>query len=191
MSLWLVRHAQPLVAPGTCYGQLDMAADTDATRHCAETLAKILPPAISVFASPLQRCEQLVHVLRGLRPNLACKTDARLQEMNFGRWEGLAWAAIPRTELDGWTAGFGGYVAGQTGESVMQFMARVAAAFDALARDTDTLWITHAGVIRAAGLIARGVRRIDRADQWPSAAPAYGQWCKLDLPDLPDISISR
>ncbi|WP_421956553.1 histidine phosphatase family protein [Polaromonas sp.] len=181
MNLWLVRHAQPMVTPGTCYGQLDVPADADATRDSAQELAKVLPAIISVAVSPLQRCEQLARNLRGLRPDLSCKTDARLQEMNFGRWEGQAWADIPRTELDGWASSFDSYAAGQTGESVTQFMARVASAFDTLPHDADTLWITHAGVIRAVELITRGVRRIDRADQWPASAPACGQWCKLSL----------
>lgn len=181
MSLWLVRHAQPMVTPGTCYGQLDVPASADATRDSVQALAKVLPATISVAASPLQRCEQLAQALRGLRPDLTCKTDARLQEMSFGQWEGLAWVDIPRTELDDWAGSFDSYAAGQTGESVTQFMARVASAFDELPRDADTLWITHAGVIRAVELIARGVRRIDRADQWPASAPACGQWCKLSL----------
>jgi alpha-ribazole phosphatase len=60
-------------------------------------------------------------------------------------------------------------------------MARVASAFDELSGRADTLWITHAGVIRAAELIARGVRQIARADEWPIDAPAYGQWCTLEL----------
>jgi alpha-ribazole phosphatase len=62
-------------------------------------------------------------------------------------------------------------------------MDRVAAAFDDMARDPhgDTVWITHAGVIRAVELIARGQRHITRADQWPLAAPEYGQWVTLTL----------
>ena len=179
--LWLVRHARPLIEPGICYGQLDMLADAAATQACAEQLAKVLPNGINVITSPLQRCELLAPVLIGLRPNLSPKTDPKLQEMNFGLWEGCAWADIAKAELDDWTDDFANYRAGQTGESVAQFMARVAAAFDELSPAQDTLWITHAGVIRAASLIASGTRSIARADQWPIAAPAYGQWCKLTV----------
>ena len=101
--------------------------------------------------------------------------------MDFGQWEGRAWAAIDPAELAGWTADFAHYRAGVSGESVAQFMARVAAAFDARESAKDTLWITHAGVIRAATLIASGVRHITQASQWPLDAPAYGQWCKLSV----------
>ena len=184
MKLWLVRHAQPLVAPGTCYGQTDVAADQNATRRCAEQLAALLPQGLVVAASPLQRCEQLALILQGLRPDLIFKTDARLQEMDFGQWEGRPWSDIDRAEMTAWTADFQAYRVGTSGESVSDFMTRVALAFDGLAAEPDTLWITHAGVIRAATLLAQGLRQVRHADQWPQAAPAYGQWCTLVLPDL-------
>jgi alpha-ribazole phosphatase len=181
MTLWLVRHAQPLIDKGICYGRLDMPADAEATQSCAEQLANCLPRGIVVVVSTLQRCELLAHELIGLQPDLACKTDPRLQEMNLGDWEGKLWLNIAQAELQAWTDDFANYRAGQTGESVTQFMARVAAAFDELDLNQDTLWITHAGVIRAASLLASGIRNITRADQWPIDAPAYGQWCKLPV----------
>ncbi|MEO6320627.1 MAG: histidine phosphatase family protein [Polaromonas sp.] len=181
MKLWLVRHAQPRVDAGVCYGRLDMAADAGATAECARQLAAQLPAGIRVFSSPLQRCEQLAKILYGLRPDLAYKTDARLQEMDFGQWEGRAWLDIDRSELEAWTGDFSHYAVGRDGESVEAFMARVGAAFDALPGQGTALWITHAGVIRAVELLAKGVRHIERADQWPLDAPKYGQWRTLDL----------
>ncbi len=182
MKLWLVRHAQPLIASGVCYGQLNVAADAEATADCARRLAAQLPPGLRVVSSPLQRCEQLAPVLLGLRPDLAYDIDPRLQEMNFGSWEGRAWQAIDPADLQAWTGDFADYAAGGHGESVTAFMARVGAAFDALADQRDTLWITHAGVIRAVELLSRGIRQVERADQWPLDAPNYGQWRSLDLP---------
>ena len=181
MKLWLVRHATPLVEPGICYGRQDVPADTEATAQCAQLLAKLLPLAIRVVSSPLQRCEQLAQSLQGQRPDLTYKTDPRLQEMDFGNWEGCAWQDIGQAELQAWTDGFAHHRVGGSGESTMQVMARVATAFDELQGPADMLWITHAGVIRAAELIARGQRHIASADQWPVSAPAYGQWCTLEL----------
>ncbi len=181
MNLWLVRHAQPLIEAGVCYGQLDMQADAQATQDCAQALAAILPQNIPAIASPLQRCGQLAITLATLRPDINIKQDQRLQEMHFGNWEGRAWRDLPKAELDAWTADFGSYTAGQSGESVTQFMARVAAVFDELSHDRDTLWITHAGVIRAAELLAAGVRNVAQASQWPTNAPTYGQWCTLEM----------
>lgn len=181
MRLWLVRHAQPLIASGICYGRKDVLADESATAECARMLATMLPQATRVISSPLQRCERLAHTLSGLRADLTYKTDPRLQEMDFGSWEGRSWQDVGPAELQVWTDGFAHHCVGGNGESTLQVMARVAAAFDELQGEPDTLWITHAGVIRAAELIARGQRQITRAEEWPIAAPAYGQWCKLDL----------
>lgn len=182
MKLWLVRHAQPLLASGICYGRLDVAADAVGTAQCAQALAALLPPGTRVVGSPLQRCEQLTQSLLALRPDLACKTEPRLQEMDFGQWEGRAWQAIAPAELAAWTDDFAGYAAGHSGECVRGFMARVAAVFDGLQGAADTLWITHAGVIRAVDLLARGLRCPQQAGQWPLDAPNYGQWRTLALP---------
>ena len=181
MKLWLVRHAKPLLEAGVCYGRLDVAADAGATAQCAAVLAVRLPSGTRMVSSPLQRCEQLAQVLYGLRPDLSYKTDPRLQEMDFGLWEGQAWQEISRAELDAWTSDFASYAVGQHGESVTRFMARVGAAFDEFQGLPHTLWIPPAGVIRAVDLIARGVRQIARAGQWPTDAPDYAQWRTLTL----------
>ena len=157
-----------------CYGQLDMGPEPQATAESALALAAVLPASLRVVTSPLQRCEQLAQELRALRPDLSYKTDARLKEIAFGQWEGRAWQAIAPAELAAWTDDFAYYPAGQSGESVATLMARVGTR-------TNTLWITHAGVIRAATLLAQGVRHISQASQWPLDAPKYGQWQTLAL----------
>jgi alpha-ribazole phosphatase len=181
MKLWLARHATPLVDAGICYGRQDVAADAAATAECAQALAKQLPAGTRVSYSSLQRCAQLALALHVLRPDLVCTSDPRLQEMDFGAWEGRSWSDIAPTELQAWTDDFAEYAVGGSGESTRQVMERIASAFDELQCQSDTLWITHAGVIRAVELIARGVRQIARADEWPMDAPAYGQWCTLEL----------
>lgn len=179
MHLWLARHAKPLVEEGTCYGALDAAADPLATAQAAQRLAAVLPQRIAVRHSSLQRCAQLAQALQDLRPDLMFTTDARLCEMDFGTWEGRLWNAIARTEIDAWTADFAHHRPGGA-ESVQEFLARVAAAWHAHSAATVAqLWITHAGVIRAAHLLARGVSSITRADEWPAEAPAFGQWTLL------------
>ena len=181
MKLWLVRHARPLVPSGVCYGALDVSADENATQVAAVALAGVLPRGVQLVSSPLQRCEQLTQCLRGLRPDLYLNIDARLAEMDFGAWEGQRWDAIARAELDGWAEFFDTWRCGGA-ENVRTFMARVGAAWDdtcACAR--PTVWVTHAGVIRAATLLAHGVRQIEQADRWPMHAPAWGQWLTLEV----------
>ena len=175
VDLYLVRHAQPMIAPGVCYGALDVPADLAATHQAAQALARTLPQAARVMTSPLQRCELLAHVLQGLRPDLAYKNDERLAEMNFGSFEGRRWDSIPQDAYSAWTARFWLHRFGGV-ESVADVMARVASAWDeAVACGKPQVWVTHAGVIRAASLLAQGVRRVDQARDWPQAAPAFGQ----------------
>ena len=183
MKLWLVRHAQPLVEAGVCYGRLNLPADIGATAECAKSLAVLLPARLRVVTSPLQRCEQLARALYAQRPDLAYKTDDRLLEMDFGQWEGRAWQAIGQSALEAWTADFANHTVGRDGETVTAFMGRIASAFDELQAlgNEDAVWITHAGVIRAMTLMAQGIRHIERADQWPLDAPKYGQWRLLEL----------
>ena len=185
MSLWVVRHARPLVAEGTCYGRLDVPADPHDTVRAATALAEVLPERARVVYSPLQRCELLAQTLCGLRPDLAtnCVPDARLMEMDFGTHEGQAWASIPHAQMQAWTDDFAHHPFGG-GESVEQFMQRIAAAWDDYqqhsqhAAGLDTVWISHAGVARAVQLLSHGHRQVLQAKNWPQEGPAFGEWCR-------------
>jgi alpha-ribazole phosphatase len=100
--------------------------------------------------------------------------------MDFGHWEAQPWSAIPPEAYDAWTADFGGHRFGGK-ESVTDFMNRVALAWDEIqGQAQDSIWITHAGVIRAVSLLAKGVRQITDAAQWPAQAPGFGQWTVVD-----------
>lgn len=183
--IWLVRHAQSLIAPGICYGALDVPADAQATLHAARDLAQRLPTRAQVLASPLSRCQQLAHALQALRPDLSFHTEQRLAEMNFGRWEGQRWDALPPAAFDAWLADFWRHRVGG-GECLADFMGRVGQAWDAAiaARQAGVaqVWLTHAGVIRAARLIASGQREVHAAADWPAAAPGYGQCWRYQAP---------
>lgn len=175
MTLWLARHARPLVAPGTCYGALDMAADAQLTLASAQALAAAIPQDIAVQVSPLQRCQQLGYALSVLRGDLHFSTDARLREMDFGIWEGVAWSDIPRAAIDAWTADFAQHRFGGK-ESANEVLARVASAWDERHSFHDTVWIAHAGIAQAASLLHQGTRHIARAADWPLSKLPYGGW---------------
>jgi alpha-ribazole phosphatase len=185
MTLWMVRHAQPLIAPGTCYGALDVAADAGATQQAAQALAEVVPQGATVRCSTLHRCELLAQYLCGLRADLVLKPEPRLVEMNFGAYEGTAWADIPKEALDAWTADFWHHRFGGA-ESLADLMARVSSVWNedgggaANAHPVaDRVWITHAGVARAALLLSRGVAYVDQAGQWPLEAPGFGAYWKM------------
>lgn len=181
MRLWLVRHAQPQIAPGTCYGALDVDADAPATQAAAQALARVLPQGAALHGSPLRRCAQLSQALHALRPDLQFTQDPRLREMEFGDWEGRPWDAIDPAALQAWTDDFAQHRPGG-GESVHGFMVRVTQAWnDTRAAGADAVWITHAGVIRAAALLYTGQVPVTRAAQWPATPCGFGTWKVLDL----------
>lgn len=188
-ALWLQRHAQPLVAPGVCYGRTDMAADDKATAAAAQALqsawtAEALP-AGTVWHSPLQRCTQLAAALQTQAPAFQLRACNDLAEMDFGAWEGQRWDGIAREEMQAWTADFMAYAPGG-GESLATMLARITRALDAArqqARETGqpVLWISHAGVAQCAHwLLTRG-QRLPLAKDWPSVKLAYGEWLRLPL----------
>ena len=187
MKLWLVRHARAVIDAGVCYGATDLPADAAGTDTAARALATVLPQHLPVRCSPLRRCTALADALQALRPDLVWQADARLAEMDFGCWEGRAWADIDPAEFDRWTADFSCYRCGGR-ESVREFMARVAAArADARCCGQAMAWICHAGVIRAAQLLARGEFPTE-AGAWPRGTVAYGDWQCLDWPP-PDCAV--
>ena len=142
----LVRHPQPNVAPGLCYGASDVAvSETDIARVHAHLCAHGLSGSLPVYASPLQRCAQLA---QRLQPR-SLVFDARLAEMDFGGWEMRAWDDIPRAEVDAWAADLLNYRPGGA-ESVLDVAQRVSAFIADLrkAGTTEALLVCHAGTIR-------------------------------------------
>jgi alpha-ribazole phosphatase len=148
MGLILLRHTTPAVEPGICYGQTDLAV-ADTFNAEATTVRDALPPYTRIVTSPLVRCSQLAHFIGGFA-SLPVETDPRLIEMDFGAWEGQAWSAIPRQELDAWAGDFL-HARPHGGESVALLRARTLAALtDWCEVREPTLIVTHAGVIKAA-----------------------------------------
>jgi alpha-ribazole phosphatase len=143
MTLYLVRHPQPDVAPGLCYGASDVPVhETELARVHAALAARGLPGDLPVYASPLQRCALLAERLAPGRVT----HDARLAEMDFGAWELRAWSDIPRADVDAWTADLLHYRPGGA-ENVLDVARRVDA-FRADLHAPHALIVCHAGTIR-------------------------------------------
>lgn len=178
-ALWLLRHAQPLIAPGVCYGQLDVPADPSATLQAGMRFARVLPAQAVVRCSPLQRCAQLADVLD--LPPARLRVDARLQEMDFGAWEGQPWNAIGREAIDAWSQDLYAHPAGG-GESLAQMLARVQSALhdswlhDSAQGTRPVVWVTHAGVMRCVHWLLHYGRAQPQSADWTLPAPSFGQW---------------
>jgi len=168
MILHLVRHPPPQIETGICYGRLDIPAENVALS--AQRLGAELPPGLPVYSSPLRRCRQLAEYLCP-----APMIDARLQEMDFGAWEGRPWEAIPRAELDAWAADVGGY-APPGGESPRRLQQRVVDFVDQLAVP-EAVVVTHAGVIRVLVAHVQGLP----PERWSELRFAYASCTRLLL----------
>jgi alpha-ribazole phosphatase len=181
VKLHLVRHPQPDVAPGLCYGASDVpVADHELARVHASLCAAGLPGALPVIASPLQRCALLA---RRLSP-ATLAFDARLAEMDFGRWEMQDWDTVPRHEVDAWAADLLHYRPGGA-ECVLDAARRVAAFADDLrqAGHAEALLICHAGTIRLLGAMRDGAP-LEQAALNAARTPhriAYGEVVVLEV----------
>ncbi|MGM9426572.1 histidine phosphatase family protein [Hydrogenophaga sp. MI9] len=186
MKLWLLRHARVVLEPGLCYGASDVAADEALTAEGALAIAPLLPAGLPVRVSDLGRARQMHRALLQHRPDLGeARTDPRIREMDFGSWELQRWDAVPRDAFDTWMTNFASHRFGGA-EHVDGLIGRVADALEdtrAMAADHGAaLWITHAGVIRAAQfLVQHGRRSIASAQEWPKDAPDTGGWLALDI----------
>ncbi|MFP7571440.1 histidine phosphatase family protein [Marivita sp. S2033] len=145
MALTLVRHTTPAVAAGTCYGRTDLAL-ADSFEDEADRVLQTLPSATVVLTSPLQRCTRLARRISD-HAELELRPSSGWIEMDFGAWEGVPWADIPRDSLDAWAADFD-HFNDHGGESVAMLERRVRAALTAA--PPNAIVVTHAGCIKAA-----------------------------------------
>lgn len=195
--LWVVRHARLAQPVAGCYGASDLPADAAHTRERARQLAGVLPEGARLLSSTLSRARQLADGVREHRPDLsAVREDRRLNEMDFGRWEGRSWDDIGACAVEGWVDDFSHHRCGG-GESVADVLVRVQAAW--LDRCDDAggvspppatrrpvVWFTHAGVIRALQYLSAfppGRWPMPAASHWPCTVVAHGGCMRM--PSVP------
>jgi alpha-ribazole phosphatase len=122
---------------------LGRTADED-IRQCLRNV----PRVTRIVSSPAQRCRGLA-IAVATRDRVPLAEDDRLLELDFGRWEGRAWADIDRGEIDAWAANPFDHAPGG-GESVRSLCGRLDDLLRAMVRDGDgpTLVVTHQGPMR-------------------------------------------
>lgn len=153
MDIYLIRHTQTDTDPGLCYGQSDIALADSFPDEMANLHDKLpeFDDDCTVFSSPLMRCLQLAETFSD-----AVITDPRLQELDFGDWEGKRFDDIDPAVLQHWTANFV-TAAPPNGENFEDLYQRAGSFWqDLLALEAEQVLVfTHAGVIRA--LLARAL----------------------------------
>lgn len=191
MPLWIARHPRVVLPEATCYGASEVPTDPAHVQQCAQALAQWLPPGCRITTSERERTRALAQALAELRPDLpAARSDARLNEMDFGHWEMTPWRCIPQSAVDAWVADYPTHRFGGR-ESAQDVLDRVAALVadylaerraehrarrEAQSAPAPQLWITHAGVCKAlAFLQSHPGGRLHSAAQWPRHSIDYGQ----------------
>jgi len=143
-----LRHPRPDSTQGLCYGRTDLDIGPDGASEIAAALEST-PNVECVVASPALRCRRLAEELAA-RDGAALVFEPRLQELDFGEWDGTKWCDIRRAESDAWAAD-PWTVAPPGGETFAEVHARVSAVLAELT--PGTALVCHAGPIRVARMI--------------------------------------
>jgi len=156
-SYWFVRHG-PTHAIGFC-GHTDLPADLSDTDQIAR-LKAYLPTNAKILSSDLSRTRETARAIYSDQVWLPEAPEFR--EMNFGDWEGKAFATVEKSDPALWRAFWAtpGNAAPPNGESWDQLSERVEAALRTLHQSgpqNNVIISAHFAVILAALQLATGM----------------------------------
>jgi alpha-ribazole phosphatase len=175
MKIVLIRHPTPVIAAGVCYGRLDVPADTEAAIEVRRQALKSCAAGVSrIWTSPARRCQELA---RSLAQSLAVTAivDPRLQELDFGSWEGKSWDGVARAQLDAWAASPLTFRP-PGGESGAELIGRVRDFHAELCRHRQTcIVVSHGGPLKVLASLLEG-RPVDLL----GSTPAIGSVISID-----------
>ncbi len=154
------RHPRPLVSARLCIGRSEVRLAEPPEAGAAQIMAAIQEPVERIISSPLVRAMDVARAIAALT-GAPLHADDRLTDQDFGRWEGRAWAALPRAETIAWEADPLGTAPGG-GESGRTMLRRVRHAWTRIASaEETTLVLTHAGPVQCLLHIATGLPLAD------------------------------
>ncbi|OWQ83396.1 hypothetical protein CDN99_26480 [Roseateles aquatilis] len=171
ITVW--RHPRPDGANGLCVGaRCDLLVDRRRAKRLARRIqahARRHRLVQEVWTSPLRRCADVGRWLKrwGWRHHI----DAALSEIDFGAWDGRAWAEIPKQQIDDWVRQFAGF-APEGGEPLTALMAR------ASSWSGGALVVSHGGWMLARRWAHERPEEVPEAHRWPRP-PAYGERWEL------------
>lgn len=149
MKIYFIRHPKTEAPDGVCYGSTDVLPAAGELEKVVKSVhAKLeIPDDAEFISSPLSRCTLLASAFANGRP---IKTDARLAELDFGKWEMMEWEGIPKEGMKEWSKDFVNNKP-DGGESFAEVVARVRDFWNEIIHSNKTTKIvtTHSGVLRA------------------------------------------
>lgn len=173
MRLTLIRHTKVL-AHGLCYGRHNPPLAETFEQEAAAIKAKIaMLSHLPFYCSPAERCRKLAEYLQ-----VTHEHEDRLQEINFGDWDGRHWLDIPREQSEAWLSDFVNHVP-PNGESYVQLSRRVLGFMHELAQKHEQAGvITHSGVIHA---VLAHVKGIPLAESYEKLSVGYGEVVQVEF----------
>jgi alpha-ribazole phosphatase len=156
MRVALVRHLAPLIEPGICYGRLDVRMTPSAEGQIGKLATDpAFHGAARVWTSPAVRCRVIADAI-ALALGVPFTIEPRLQELDFGEWEGKSWEAIGRADLDRWAASPLTF-ASPGGESGAELIARISDFHADLFNDQqDCVIVSHGGPLKLLSALLLG-----------------------------------
>lgn len=109
LKIILIRHTQPAIKKGVCYGKTDLELATNYREGFQKVLGKLKLSNQSfeefeILSSPLKRCVMLAGYLSIELNTGDVEKDDRLVELDFGDWELMPWLDIEKQKkyFDNW-----------------------------------------------------------------------------------------
>lgn len=145
--IYLIRHTEPEIEKGVCYGQSDIDVKNSFLLEANKVLSKInISSKTKIISSPLRRCSKLANFISS---NQEIKIDNRLKELNFGLWELVPWKEINQDDLKKWGDNYL-HVSPPEGESFNDLHKRTKLFWNELNFNKhDYVICTHDGVIKS------------------------------------------
>lgn len=152
--LYLVRHGETVSPKGICIGQTDTPLATKGIQNITEDtlprLAALQLETPRLISSPLSRTMQTAQII-GDELGISVEQETALQEINMGKWDGLAFSYIKKNyaaEYEQRGANFASFRP-PCGESFFDLQQRVLEYIIPLCQtEGSAILVTHAGVIR-------------------------------------------
>ena len=171
ISVW--RHPKPRDVAGRCIGHTDVRIDPRKAKNLAHrirTWARHQGAPRVVITSSLQRGVDVGQCLAGW--GWKHRVDTRLNEVDFGEWDGRRWDQIGAQAVDAWCLDFAHHAPGG-GESVSALLQRCRQFIDEWST-TGAVVVGHAGWISAARWLQGVADEVPTAALWPRAI-GYGE----------------
>jgi len=172
MKIICIRHTTIDVPKGICYGQKDVNVSLSYAEELLQIKGKLKSIDVpdKIYTSPLLRCRILSE---DLFPDYSVIHDKRLEELNFGDWEGKTWDEIYSQEKGSYWMNNYLSVCCPKGESYPELKNRVMSFYRELCSSNirNIAIVTHAGVIR---ILKSIITKESIEDVFSDFSPEYG-----------------